>query len=55
MENILKVIKECQLCPDDEAILCGDNTRNDYKIRGYKRVDKPDDLPRFTFITSSGF
>lgn len=55
VENILKIVRECQLNPDDVAILCGDNTRNDYKIRGYKRIDRPDNLPRYTFITSTGF
>lgn len=55
VENILKVIKECRLNHDNVAILCGDSTRNDYKIRGYKRIDKPDNLPQYTFITSSGF
>lgn len=55
VENILKIVRECQLNPDDVAILCGDSSRNDYKIRGYKRIDRPDNLPRFTFITSSGF
>jgi hypothetical protein len=55
VENILKIIKECQLDPEKVAILCGDNTRNDYKIRGYKRIDRPDCLPQYTFITSSGF
>lgn len=55
VENILKVVKECRLNSDDVAILCGDSTRNDYKIRGYKRIDKPNDLPKYTFITSSGF
>ena len=55
VENILKVIKECQLDKDDVTILCGDSTRNDYKIRGYKRLEKADELTKYTFITSSGF
>lgn len=55
VENILKTIRECRLNADEIAILCGDSTRNDYKIRGYKRIDRPDNLPRYTFITSSGF
>lgn len=55
VENILKTIRECRLNADEVAILCGDSTRNDYKIRGYKRIDRPDNLPRYTFITSSGF
>jgi hypothetical protein len=55
VENILKVVKECLLNKDEVTILCGDNTRNDYKIRGYKRLENFNQLTKFTFITSSGF
>ncbi len=55
VENILKVVKECLLNKDEVTILCGDNTRNDYKIRGYKRLESYNKLTKFTFITSSGF
>ena len=55
VENIIKVIKDCNLNRDDVAILCADSTRNDVKIRGYNRIEKPDKLPKYTFITSSGF
>lgn len=55
VENIIKIIKDCNLNEEDVAILCSDTTRNDYKIRGYNRIDKPNNLPKYTFITSSGF
>ena len=55
VSNILKIIKECLLNKDDVAILCGDNQRNDIKIKGYNRIDNPCNLPKYTFITSSGF
>jgi len=55
VENIIKIITDCNLNREDVAILCSDTTRNDYKIRGYNRIDKPNNLPKYTFITSSGF
>lgn len=55
VENIIKIIKDCNLNKEDVAILCSDTTRNDYKIREYNRIDKPNNLPKYTFITSSGF
>ena len=55
VENIIKIIKDCNLNRDDVAILCSDNTRNDIKIRGYNRIENPNKLPKYTFITSSGF
>jgi hypothetical protein len=55
VENITKIIKDTNLDRNDVAILCGDSTRNDYKIMGYNRLDKPNKLPKYTFITSSGF
>lgn len=55
VEQILKVIKECGISKEDTAILCSDSTRNDLKIRGYNRLERFDNLPRYTFVTSSGF
>ena len=55
VDKIMQIIKECQIDRDDCAIICGDNSRNSYKIRGYNSVDNPYHLPRFTFVTSSGF
>ena len=55
VENIIKTIKDCSIDRNDVAILCADSTRNDVKIRGYNRIEQPDKLPKYTFITSSGF
>ena len=56
VETITKIARECVIDPDDMAILCGDNSRNALKIRGYNALrDNYNNLPKFTFITSSGF
>lgn len=55
VENITKIIKESKLNKNDVAILCGDTLRNDIKIKGYNRIDNVNKLPKYTFITSSGF
>ena len=55
VETITKIARECQINPDDMAILCGDNSRNALKIRGYNALHTYNQLPKFTFITSSGF
>lgn len=53
--EIMKVIKEANLEPDDVALIIGDNARNDVKIKGYNRLTDPKNLPTFTFCTSTGF
>ena len=56
VETITKIARECMIPSDDMAILCGDNSRNALKIRGYNALrDNYNNLPKFTFITSSGF
>lgn len=55
VENILKTVKECMLNKEDVAVLCANSVKNELSIRGYKRIDKPDSLPKYTFITSTGF
>ena len=55
VETITKIARECEIDPDDMAILCGDNSRNALKIRGYNALHTYNKLPKFTFITSSGF
>lgn len=55
VDKIMQIIKECRIDRDECAIICGDNTRNSYKIRGYNNVEDPHNLPQFTFVTSSGF
>lgn len=55
VDKIMQIIKECRIGRDECAIICGENTRNSYKIRGYNNVDDPHILPQYTFVTSSGF
>lgn len=55
VSNILKIAKECELDSADVALIVGDNLSNDVKIKGYDRLERPDKLPKFTFITSIGF
>ena len=55
VETITKIARECMIPSEDMAILCGDNSRNALKIRGYNALHTYNNLPKFTFITSSGF
>ena len=55
VQNINKTVQECLLNPEDVAILCADSAQNDYKIKGYNRLQDPARLPKYTFVTSSGF
>ena len=55
VDKIMQIVRECKLDKDEVAIICGDNSRNSYKIRGYNSLDDPHKLPKYTFITSSGF
>lgn len=55
VDSIVKIARECELSRDEVAILCGDSSRNSFKIRGYKTIDNPKKLPKYTFLTSSGF
>lgn len=53
--HIITACKNMQLPKEDVAIICGDSLRNSIKIRGYNRLEDPRKLPKFTFVTSSGF
>lgn len=53
--NIIKVIREAKLKSDDVAIVVGNSIKNDTKINGYNRLKDPTKLPKYTFITSTGF
>jgi hypothetical protein len=55
VENIVKVIKESSLQKEDVAIIAANSIENDLKIKGYNRLTNPKQLPKYTFITSSGF
>lgn len=55
VSHIVSVCKDMQLKMEDVAIICGDSLKNSIKIRGYNRLQDPRKLPKFTFVTSSGF
>lgn len=55
VNGILKICKEVGLKPSDVAIIAGDTVENDAKLGNYKRLEDPRKLPKYTFITSSGF
>ena len=55
VDKIMQIVKECKLDRDEVALICGDNSRNSYKIRNYNTLDDPYHLPKYTFVTSSGF
>jgi len=55
VESIVKSINEAQLKKEDVAIIAGDSVENDVKIKGYNRLSNPNKLPKYTFVTSSGF
>lgn len=55
VDSIVKLSKEAQLQKEDVAIIAANSIDNDLKIRGYNRLINPKKLPKYTFVTSSGF
>jgi hypothetical protein len=55
VSQIIKICKENKLAKDDVAIVVADSSQNDARISGYNRLTNASKLPKFTFITSSGF
>ena len=55
VRNIYDIAKNCNLKIEDIGYICSDNIRNDSKLKQYKRLENPRELPKFTFITSTGF
>jgi hypothetical protein len=53
--EITRVCKECKLKVEDVAIVCSDNSNTNDKIGKYHRLKNPKKLPKFTFLTSTGF
>lgn len=52
--QISELVKEAKLNKEECGIICGDSLKNDIKIVNLKRYDSGE-LPKFLFITSSGF
>lgn len=53
--QIGKICRENSLSVDEVAVIVGDTVENDAKLDGYQRLTDPRKLPKYTFITSSGF
>ena len=55
VSKIMQIVRECRLAKEDVALICGDNCKNSKKTGGYNILDNPYRLPKYTFVTSSGF
>lgn len=55
VKAVKEIITELEIDLDDVAIKCGDSLINDFKIKGLNRLEDCRKLPKFTFVTSSGF
>lgn len=55
LTEITKVCKDCKLKVEDVAIVCSDTYKNNDKIGKYHRLKNSNKLPKFTFLTSTGF
>lgn len=53
--QIAKLVKESGLDKDDVRVICADSLDNDAKIKGFLRLTDPNNLTKYTFITSSGW
>lgn len=52
---IPKIAKACNIKGSDIGYIASNNVSTDIKLKGSKRVTNPTNLPKYTFITSSGF
>lgn len=57
VSKITRACRECELDPKDVGIICSDNFLNETKNGIYSRLHKDNygNLPKYTFITSTGF
>lgn len=56
--GIKDVVKKVKLDPADCGIICSNSVRNDYVLSDGSKLDRIEDfsnLPKFTFVTSTGF
>ena len=53
--SILNCINKAKLLSKDIRLILADSVVNDIRIKGYKRLEKNDELTKYTFVTSSGF
>jgi hypothetical protein len=55
VKAVREILTELEIPLEDVAIKCGDSLINDFKIKGLNRLTDCKKLPKFTFVTSSGF
>lgn len=53
--QIAKLVKESGIDKEDVRVICADSVSNDKKINGFLRLTDPNNLTKYTFITSSGW
>jgi len=55
VSGIGSIAKKCNLNPNDVAYISADNVTNDSVLKKYNRLTNPKQLPKYTFVTSTGF
>ena len=55
VSQVVEIIKDTGLDKTECGIICGDTVKNDSKIRGINRYNASLEMPKYLFITSSGF
>lgn len=55
VKGIESMINSAKLTPEETVYLCSDTLENSFKLKDYERLTDYENLPRFTFITSTGF
>lgn len=55
VSQVVEIIKDTGLDKSECGIICGDTVKNDLKIRGINRYNASLEMPKYLFITSSGF
>jgi len=55
VSSILNCISKAKIQSKDVRLILADSAINDVRIKGYKRLEKNNELSKYTFVTSSGF
>ena len=55
VSTIVKCLKDANISSEDVRVVVGDNLKNDVALKGFKRLDTPSNLTKFTFVTGTGF
>lgn len=55
VSTIASICKKAGLSSSEVGFIAGNNPENDIKLKKYSRIVNPKKLPKFTFITSTGY